>query len=117
MDPSFSHARARGNPGETVVKFIVALKQVPVRDSVVLCAGPERAGQTIREALAKGADRAIHELCDDVVRLSTLSLARRLAAAAAIKRQLEDGGSSGSKCPCRPCSRSSRVLARYVMRH
>ena len=27
---------------------------------VVLCAGPERAAQTIREALAKGADRAIH---------------------------------------------------------
>ena len=27
---------------------------------VVLCAGPARVGQTIREALAKGADRAIH---------------------------------------------------------
>ena len=27
---------------------------------VVLCAGPDRATQTIREALAKGADRAIH---------------------------------------------------------
>ena len=27
---------------------------------VVLCAGPARATQTIREALAKGADRAIH---------------------------------------------------------
>jgi electron transfer flavoprotein beta subunit len=27
---------------------------------VVLCAGPASAGQTIREALAKGADRAIH---------------------------------------------------------
>jgi electron transfer flavoprotein beta subunit len=27
---------------------------------VVLCAGPDSAGQTIREALAKGADRAIH---------------------------------------------------------
>ena len=27
---------------------------------VVVCAGPARATQTIREALAKGADRAIH---------------------------------------------------------
>lgn len=27
---------------------------------VVVCAGPDRVGQTIREALAKGADRAIH---------------------------------------------------------
>ena len=84
------------------MKIIVAIKQVPVRDSplrvdaagqldqeadlsfeinepdayaleealqlkekhggevVVLCAGPARAAQTIREALAKGADRAIH---------------------------------------------------------
>jgi electron transfer flavoprotein beta subunit len=84
------------------MKIVVAIKQVPSRDSqlkvnssgtwiedadltweinepdayaleaglqlreklsgevVVLCAGPESAAQTIREALAKGADRAIH---------------------------------------------------------
>lgn len=84
------------------MKIIVAIKQVPVRDSqlrvdaagewiqegdlsfeinepdayaleealqlkekhggevIALCAGPARAAQTIREALAKGADRAIH---------------------------------------------------------
>ena len=84
------------------MKIIVAIKQVPARDSqlrvdasgkwieeadlsfeinepdayaleealqlkekhggevVALCAGPARAAQTIREALAKGADRAIH---------------------------------------------------------
>jgi electron transfer flavoprotein beta subunit len=84
------------------MKIVVAIKQVPSRDSqlkvnasgtwieeadlaweinepdayaleaglqlreklagevVVLCAGPESASQTIREALAKGADRAIH---------------------------------------------------------
>ena len=107
------------------MKIIVAVKQVPVRDSivridstgkwieeedlsfeinepdayaleaalllkekhggevVVLCAGRERAGQTIREALAKGADRAIHLLCDDLASLDRLALARRLAAAAA----------------------------------
>jgi electron transfer flavoprotein beta subunit len=43
---------------------------------VVICAGPERAGSTIREALAKGADRAIHvegEL-DDVDPLGTATL-------------------------------------------
>jgi electron transfer flavoprotein beta subunit len=107
------------------MKIIVAVKQVPVRDSViridaagkwveeddlsfeinepdayaleealllkekhggevvVLCAGPTRAGQTIREALAKGADRAIYIQCEDLVSLDTLALARRLAAAAA----------------------------------
>src|SRR5437016_4299746 len=84
------------------MKIVVAIKQVPARDSqlriapsgkwieeadlsyeinepdayaleeglqlkeknggevVALCAGPARAAQTIREALAKGADRAIH---------------------------------------------------------
>jgi electron transfer flavoprotein beta subunit len=105
------------------MKIIVAIKQVPVRDSavridgngkwideedlsfeinepdayaleealqlkekhggevVVLCAGPERAGQTIREALAKGADRAIHIECDDLATLDTLGVAQRLAEA------------------------------------
>ena len=105
------------------MKTIVAIKQVPVRDSVVridaggrwieqddltfeinepdayaleaalllkdkhggevvvVCAGPERAAQTIREALAKGADRAIHVECDDLAELDTLGVARRLVAA------------------------------------
>jgi electron transfer flavoprotein beta subunit len=107
------------------MKIIVAIKQVPVRDSIVhidaagkwieeqdlsfeinepdayaleaalllkekhggevavVCAGPERAGQTIREALAKGADRAIHIECDDLAAVDTLEVARRLAAAIA----------------------------------
>ena len=33
---------------------------------IVLSAGPERVGSTIREALAKGADRSIHIVCDDL---------------------------------------------------
>jgi electron transfer flavoprotein beta subunit len=107
------------------MKIIVAIKQVPARDSsfriddrgkwidepdltfeinepdayaleaglllkeraggevIVLCAGPERAATSIREALAKGADRAIHIECDDLPSLDTLNLARRMAAAAA----------------------------------
>jgi len=36
------------------------LKEKLSGEVVVLCAGPDSAGQTIREALAKGADRAIH---------------------------------------------------------
>jgi electron transfer flavoprotein beta subunit len=110
------------------MKIIVAIKQVPARDSAVridssgrwieeqdlsfeinepdayaleealllkdkhggevvaLCAGPERAGRAIREALAKGADRAIQIECDDLVNLDTLGVARRLAAAAAPER-------------------------------
>ena len=104
------------------MKIIVAIKQVPVRDSqlridasgrwireddlsfeinepdayaleealqlkekhggevVALCAGPARAAQTIREALAKGADRAIH-IEEDLSSLDTLGIAHLLAAA------------------------------------
>ena len=50
---------------------------------VVLCAGPARAAQTVREALAKGADRAIHIEQDEPGALDPLSEARLLAAALA----------------------------------
>ncbi|MDO8942826.1 MAG: electron transfer flavoprotein subunit beta/FixA family protein, partial [Desulfobacterales bacterium] len=105
------------------VKIVVAIKQVPARDSqlrpdaderwiqegelsweinepdayaleealqikdktggevIALCAGPARASQTIREALAKGADRAIHVEDDSVDKLDTLGIARVLARA------------------------------------
>ncbi len=106
------------------MKIIVAIKQVPVRDSqlrvdaagtwiqeadlsfeinepdayaleealqlrekhggevIALCAGPARAAQTIREALAKGADRAIHIEEENLQALETLGIAKLLAAAA-----------------------------------
>ena len=106
------------------MKIIVAIKQVPVRDSqlrvdasgrwiqeadlsfeinepdayaleealqlkekhggevVALCAGPARASQTIREALAKGADRALHIEDEHVSSWDTLGIARLLAKAA-----------------------------------
>jgi electron transfer flavoprotein beta subunit len=49
---------------------------------IVVSAGPERVGQTIREALAKGADRAIHIDCEDLGARDALGVARLLAAAA-----------------------------------
>jgi electron transfer flavoprotein beta subunit len=102
------------------MKIIVAIKQVPVRDSqlrveangrwiqeadlsfeinepdayaleealqlkekhggevIALCAGPARAAQTIREALAKGADRAIHIEEENLNTLDTLGVAKLL---------------------------------------
>lgn len=106
------------------MKIIVAIKQVPARDSqlklnssgkwiddedltfeinepdayaleealqlkekagtgevVALCLGPERAGSTIREALAKGADRAIHIVCEQPEALDPLAISKLLAAA------------------------------------
>ena len=104
------------------MKILVAIKQVPVRDSplrinaegrwieeadlsfeinepdayaleealqlkekngaevVAVCAGPARAQQTIREALAKGADRAIHIETENLPALDTLGIARLLEA-------------------------------------
>jgi electron transfer flavoprotein beta subunit len=105
------------------VKIVVAIKQVPARDSllrpdasgcwvqesdlaweinepdayaleealqlkeknggevVALCLGPARVSQTIREALAKGADRAIHIVDEDASKLDTLGVAGVLAKA------------------------------------
>lgn len=105
------------------MKIIVAIKQVPSRDSilkvradgkwvedtdltyevnepdayaleeglqlkekhggevVVLCLGPARAASTIREALAKGADRAIHIEEENPGALDTLGVSKLLAKA------------------------------------
>ena len=105
------------------MKIVVAIKQVPARDSmlrvnsagswiqdsdltyeinepdayaleeglqlkekhggevVVLCAGPARAAQTIREALAKGADRALHIEEEDLSGADPLALARLMSKA------------------------------------
>ena len=105
------------------MKIVVAIKQVPARDSqlrisssaqwiedadltyeinepdayaleeglqlkekhggevVVVCAGPPRAAQTIREGLAKGADRAIHIEEENLGSFDPLATARLLAAA------------------------------------
>jgi electron transfer flavoprotein beta subunit len=48
---------------------------------VVITAGPARASQVIREALAKGADRAIHLEDDKFVGLDALNTAKAFAAA------------------------------------
>lgn len=48
---------------------------------VALTAGPARASQVLREALAKGADRAIHLEDDRFTRLDSANTARAIAAA------------------------------------
>jgi len=50
---------------------------------LALCAGPAGASQTIREALAKGADRALHIEEDSLGDVDTLAVSRLLAKAAA----------------------------------
>jgi electron transfer flavoprotein beta subunit len=57
------------------------LKEKHGGEVIVVSAGPERIGPTIREALAKGADRAIQIACDDLGVRDALGVARLLAAA------------------------------------
>jgi electron transfer flavoprotein beta subunit len=57
------------------------LKEKLGGEVVVLCAGPDPAAQTIREALAKGADRAIHIVREESGSSDPLMLARTMARA------------------------------------
>ncbi len=47
-------------PDAYALEEALQLKEKLGGEVVVVCLGPQRATQTIREALAKGADRAIH---------------------------------------------------------
>src|ERR1700688_5315130 len=51
---------ALNEPDAYALEEALQLKERHGGEVIVLSAGPERVGQTIREALAKGADRAIH---------------------------------------------------------
>jgi len=68
-------------PDAYALEAALQLKEKHGGEVVVLCAGPARAAQTIREALAKGADRAIHIEEDDLAAFDPLSTAKLLAAA------------------------------------
>jgi electron transfer flavoprotein beta subunit len=60
------------------------LKEALGGDVIVLSAGPERVGKTVREALAKGADRAIQILSTgerELAKFDALGVGRLLAAA------------------------------------
>ena len=70
-------------PDAYALEEALQLKEKHGGEVVVLCAGAERAAQTIREALAKGGDRAIHITADDLGALDTLGVAKLLAAAVA----------------------------------
>ena len=69
-------------PDAYALEEALQLKEKHGGEVVALCAGPARAAQTIREALAKGADRAIHIEEEYLNTLDTLGVAKLLAAAA-----------------------------------
>jgi electron transfer flavoprotein beta subunit len=72
---------AMNEPDAYALEEALLLKEKAGGEVIVLSAGPEHAGSTIREALAKGADRAIHIVCDDLSARDALGVARLLAAA------------------------------------
>jgi electron transfer flavoprotein beta subunit len=69
-------------PDAYALEEALQLREKHGGEVVVLCLGPARAQQSIREALAKGADRAIHIEVENLAGLDTLGSARMLAAAA-----------------------------------
>src|SRR6266853_6207995 len=68
-------------PDAYALEEALQLKEKHGGEVVALCAGPARASQTIREALAKGADRAIHIEDENLGAFDPLGLARVMAKA------------------------------------
>jgi len=72
-------------PDAYALEAALQLKEKDGGEVVALCAGPVGASQTIREALAKGADRALHIEDDTLTNQDTLAVSRLLAKAAAME--------------------------------
>ncbi len=68
-------------PDAYALEEALQLKEKLGGEVVVVCAGPDTAAQTIREALAKGADRAIHIETEGVPLTDPLATAHLLAQA------------------------------------
>ena len=68
-------------PDSFALEEALRLKEKHGGEVVALSMGPERVKQTIKEALAKGADRGIHVADDRFFALDPLATARSLAAA------------------------------------
>jgi len=70
-------------PDSFALEEALRLKEKHAGEVIAVSMGPERVKQTIKEALAKGADRGIHIVDDRAHTLDPLGAARALAAAIA----------------------------------
>jgi electron transfer flavoprotein beta subunit len=68
-------------PDSYALEEALRLKEKHGGEVIALSMGPERVKQTIKEALAKGADRGIHIVDDNFAQLDPLGSAKSLAAA------------------------------------
>jgi electron transfer flavoprotein beta subunit len=75
-------------PDSYALEEALRLKEKHGGEVIALSMGPERVKQTIKEALAKGADRGVHIADDNFAQLDPLGSAKSLAAA--IKQQKYD---------------------------
>jgi electron transfer flavoprotein beta subunit len=66
-------------PDAYALEEALQLREKHGGEVIVLSAGPERVTTTLREALAKGADRAIHIQAEDIASRDVLSIGRLLA--------------------------------------
>ena len=75
-------------PDSYALEEALRLKEKHGGEVIALSMGPERVKQTIKEALAKGADRGIHIIDDNFAQLDPLGSAKSIAAA--IQQQKHD---------------------------
>jgi len=75
-------------PDSYALEEALRLKEKHGGEVIALSMGPERVKQTIKEALAKGADRGIHIMDDNFAQLDPLGSAKSIAAA--IQQQKHD---------------------------
>ena len=75
-------------PDSFALEEALRLKEKHTGEVIAVSMGPERVKQTLKEALAKGADRGIHVADDKAHALDPLSAAKSLAAA--IEREKPD---------------------------
>jgi electron transfer flavoprotein beta subunit len=75
-------------PDSYALEEALRLKEKHGGEVIALSMGPERVKQTIKEALAKGADRGMHIVDDNFAQLDPLGSAKSIAAA--IKQQKHD---------------------------
>jgi electron transfer flavoprotein beta subunit len=68
-------------PDAYALEEALRLKEKHGGEVIVICAGPSRVTQVIREALARGADRAIHVAGDHLATAEALAVADALASA------------------------------------
>jgi electron transfer flavoprotein beta subunit len=73
-------------PDAYALEAALQVKEKHGGEVIALSLGPPRAAQTLRETLAKGADRAIHVEMEGVAALDSLRVARLLAASARPER-------------------------------